>query len=914
MKPTFIERFVAGCEARPEKDAMRIVGDESAAVTFGEYLKQVRAIGYFLAGKGVQKGDRVAVIGENHPCWASAYLGALYSGAIAVPLDPHGETQTLTNFLLDSEAKAAFVSSEFVERLPEILEKLSDPPVIVIWGALKESETGFLSFETVVSETPSTEFIEAGPRADAKDDAILIYTSGTTGKPKGVLLSHGNINAELDAIDGLIEVTEKETLLSLLPLFHVYLQIINLWISSTKGATVYYLSELTPEELSRGMLESRMTILTSVPRLWYLFHKKIFDAVAEKPKPVRALFGVLLKLNGALRDSLGVNLGHKLFGKVHDSFGGRLELAVTAGSRFDEEVAKDFHRLGFTIVQGYGLSETSGAATGTPIDDNRVGSVGKPIGDAEVKIDSPDEKGEGEVLIRGSMVFKGYFKNPDATKEAFTEDGWFRSGDLGKFSSDGHLYITGRAKDVIVLPSGKNVHPEDLEVHYQSSPLVGEICVIGVADASSEHAGAEKLLAVVVPDFEYLKGHKTANTAEAIRFELDNLGRTLPEYQRVRDYVVSSEPLPRTATRKIKRFEVKKNFESGAIAEGISAPKRAWEIGENDRDLLESASGRLLSSLIASQKGAVSELHPDMNLEIDLRLDSLSRAEIVAGLEQNLGTELPEDEIAVAFTFRDVVSLIDKHRNGSAEGASIESRLDWTSILSKESEVSPEIARIIKPRPLFELFAFSVLKIANLLFRIVFRLDVRGKEILEEIEGPFLICPNHQSYIDPFVVCSAYPYGVLKRTFHVGASEYFQGFLMRFLANMLKIVPIDPDLQLLKAMKAGAYGLKAGNVLNIYPEGERAFDGKLHKFKNGAAILATELGLPIVPVAIDGLHKVWGRGSLKIRAAKVRITFLPPLDGSKYSPEDHAGLTEDLRLAIERDLVEPWSGDSNESV
>ncbi len=906
MTPTFCQRFVASCEKHSDKVGMRIVGDKDGDVTFGEMLRKVRSIAYRFSQEGNEKGDRIAVIGENHPDWAISYLSALYAGVVCVPLDPHGEIQTLSNFIVDSEAKLVFVDKAFIPRLNQIEESLGRNVRAVVWGNGTNTGDAGGSIETFSSwadaEFPA-EFAAAECPVEPEDNAVLIYTSGTTGKPKGVPLSHGNINAELDAIDGVLEFTEKESILSLLPLFHAYLQIVNLWLATTKGARVFYLKELSPDELAKGMLESKMTVLTSVPRLWYLFHKKIFDAVEAKPRPVRLLFRFMLALNGFTRDYLNLNLGRKLFGKVHESFGGRLDLAVTAGSRFDESVAIDFHRLGFTIIQGYGLSETSGAATGTYVDDNRVGSVGKPIGDAEVIIDNPDENGEGEVLIRGSMVFKGYYKNPEATAEAFTEDGWFKSGDLGKFDKDGHLYITGRAKDVIVLPSGKNVHPEDLEVHYQKSPLVEEICVLGVPDDSSEHEGAEKLLGVVVPDFEYLKHSNISSSGEAVRFALDNLGRELPEYQRVRDYVIRSEPIPRTATRKIKRFELRKelseNGRSGSLAE-----TREWSFSADDRAILASPTGSALISLIRGQKrGEMEEVHPDMNLEIDLRLDSLERAEIVAGLEQAFEFHFAEEEVTKAFTFREVVSLVEKSVPDIATRELTDPSFKWNTILAEIPKSLPETKAVLKRNLFFELFAFVGLKAAYLLFRILLRLDVRGLENLQKQSGAFLICPNHQSYIDAVVICSTYPFGILRNIFHVGASEYFKGFFMRFVGRMLRIVPIDPDTQLLKAMKAGAVGLKNGRILNIYPEGERAFDGKLHRFKNGAAILSTELGLPIIPVAIDGLHKVWGRGSLKIRAAKVKIEFCTPIlpdaeAGNNYD-ELTAELKETIRLKIE---------------
>ncbi|MEO6655813.1 MAG: AMP-binding protein, partial [Pyrinomonadaceae bacterium] len=576
MSESFCKMLIASFEQRPGKIAMRVVGSEDEVYTFAELLSRIRSVAYRLGQENVAFGDRVALIGENHPSWAIAYLGTLYHGAVCVPLDPHGEIETITNFLENSEAKVAFLSPDQTERFSQIEEKLGDHIPAVVWN-LDESSNDFQKFEDWSSTEFPDSFASEVPKAEGSDIALLMYTSGTTGTPKGVPLTHGNIVGELSGVNDVLKLSDKELILSLLPLFHAYLQIINLWVATTFGCQVGYLKELTPAELSESMKAFKPTILSTVPRLWYLFHKKIFDAVAAKPKPVQALFRAMLATNGLMRDKFKINMGRKFFGQVHESFGGNLRIAISAGSRFDEAVAADFHKLGFTIIQGYGLTETSGAATATYEDDNRVGSVGKPMKGAEIKILDPDKDGVGEVLIRGTMVFDGYFRNPEATADAFTEDGWFRSGDLGKIDADGFLYIVGRGKDVIVLPSGKNVHPEDLEVHYLKCPLVEELAIIGVEDESEARAGAEKLAAVVVPDFAYLKSEKIANSKEAIRHALDNLGRELPEYQRVRDYMIRVEPLPRTATNKIKRFQLKKEIESGEIVADANETK-TWEM------------------------------------------------------------------------------------------------------------------------------------------------------------------------------------------------------------------------------------------------------------------------------------------------------------------------------------------------
>ncbi|MCD9187676.1 MAG: AMP-binding protein [Pyrinomonadaceae bacterium] len=918
MSKSFCQRVVECCEARPEMTAMQIVGD-SESYTFGEMLKQVRAVAYRLKQENIEFGDRVALIGENHPCWEIAYLATLYHGAVCVPLDPHGEIETLTNFLENSEAKLAFLSPDMKEKFGQIEERLGKHISAVVWQnetnngnqnpkskiQNPKSNNGFQKFEDWAKTGFPESFAKEMPKPAGDDMALLMYTSGTTGTPKGVPLTHGNIAAELDGINEVLKLSDKVSILSLLPLFHAYLQIVNIWVAATYGCKVGYLKELTPDELGKAMREFKPTMLTTVPRLWYLFHKKIFDAVKAKPTAVQTLFKAMLATNGFLRKSLNLNLGTKLFGQIHESFGGRLQFAITAGSRFDEDVAEDFYKLGFTIIQGYGLTETSGAATATYEKDNRVGSVGKAFFNAEVKINNPDKDGIGEVLIRGAMVFKGYYQNPTATADVFTEDGWFRSGDLGKFDKDGHLYIVGRAKDVIVLPSGKNVHPEDLEVHYLKTPLVAELAVIGVEDKNGR-AGAEKLAAVVVPDFDYMKQSKVANSKEAIRYALDNLGRELPEYQRVRDYIIRAELLPRTATRKIKRFELKKEVETGVIAGGKAQEEKTWTLTAEDKKLLDSNIGKAIVSAIRQNAKDAEIVHPQMNLEIDLGLDSLARAEVFAALEQAFSTEFDGEEAAQALTVADVYALSQKHLPNAAndESAIYETDLNWSKIIAQTDADFPEVKPILRDRVAFPALAYFVYKIFHVFCRIFLRLEVKDADVLKTMKRPFLICPNHQSFLDPFVLTANYPFYIYRHIFHVGASQFFNNSFMQWVAKTLSVVPIDPDTQLMKAMKAGAIGLKHGKVLNIYPEGERAFDGELHEFKKGAAILATELDLPIVPVALDGLQNVWARRSWRIRAAKVKIRFGKPfypkeiLDENLSDEAKYEIVTEHLKQNI----------------
>ena len=911
---TFCQGIIEAAESNRDKTAMKIVGVEDSEYTYGEMIDAVRSIAYRLEQEKIEFGDRVALIGENHPRWAIAYFGILFRGAVCVPVDPHGEIETITNFFENSEAKMAFIGEDFIESFHKIEENLGKKiPAVVLQDI--ESNNGFQPFNEWTTVKRPADYDSKPTPAKHEDLAVLMYTSGTTGKPKGVPLTHGNIFYETWGCQEVMHISETEVVLSVLPLFHVFAQVVNLWVIASIGGTICYVKELVPAELEAAFKTKEITLLTGVPRIWYLFHKKVFDKVAAESVVVRTLFDKMLKFNFFMRNSFGINLGKKLFKKVHDGFGGKLDITISAGSRFDEKIAKDYYSLGFTMIQGYGLTETCGAVTATRFEDNVVGSVGKAVNYAEIKLGELNADGAGEVLIKGKMVFQGYYKNEEATKDAFTADGWFKSGDLGTINEDGHLFIVGRSKDVIVLPSGKNIHPEDLEVHYSKVPLVEEICILGVKDASSNMSGAEKLVALVVPDFNYLKQNNIANSREAIRHELDDIGRKLPEYQRVREYVIRAEPLPRTATRKIKRFQLQKEIEEKGLDTKSAPEKKVLEFSDEDTSLLESNVGQAVTKIIKQNSKSEEKIHPSMNLEIDLGLDSLSRAEVFAALEQAFNVEFDTDKAANALTVGEVIKLTQELAGGeNAEVAQAE--FNWGKIVREaEAKDTPEIETVLRSRTAFPFVVLTAFKSFKLFCKVFLKLEVEGVEEVEKLKRPFLLCPNHQSFIDPIVVASNFSLDTIRNSFAVGASEFFQSGFMKFVARIMNTVPIDPDTQLIKAMKASAVGLKHGKILLIFPEGERAFDGDLHEFKKGAAILATELDVPIVPVALDGLYKVWGRSSSKINFSKVKMQFGKPfyakdIIGKETNDEaKYEAVTKYLRGEIEK-MIETMRGES----
>lgn len=910
---TFCQRVVASAIAHQDRVAMTLIephGKETT--TFGSMLAQIRSIAYRLSLEGVAVGDRVALIGENHPHWAITYLGIIYCGAVVTPLDPAATIQALATFLKSSEAKLAFVSPASLEKFHSACE-LSGINIPAVSLHQSAHTSGLDDFTDWSQTTVPNDFNEAAPPAKPEDLALLMYTSGTTGTPKAVPLTHGNIYAESSKIQEVMRISDREVVLSLLPLFHAYSQIVNLWLATIAGAQVVYLRELTSSGIEQGLKESGATALVGVPRLWYLFHKKIWDAVASQPLPVRIVFRSLLSCNGMLRDWFGMNAGSLFFRKVHRSFGGKLRLAVSAGASFDADVAKDFHRLGFTILQGYGLTETSGAATVTRFEDNKIGSVGTPLDGIEVKIDQPDDAGVGEVLIRGPIVMSGYYHNPEANREAFTSDGWFRSGDLGRMDKQNHLYIAGRRKDVVKLPSGKNVFPEDVEAHYEQSPFVSEVCVLGVKDETSEFKRAEKLCAVVVPNFEYLRSQHIANAREWVVWELENLGRELPEYQRVHDFVLRAEPLPRTTTRKLKRFELAHDLESVKAQTNGQHAAKASDLSDADRVLMDSAGGRATIAAVRQHVAGSKVIEPQMNLEIDLGLDSLARAECFVSVEQSLGVELKAEEAATVQTVGELAHLANTKLGSASASVELEpAKFSWRDALAQpdlQERLPEEVKELLRPKPGSVLLAYAVLRVVYLISRVLFRMKVRGDDVLTRLEPPFLVCPNHQSYLDPFIVCSIYPRRVLRDVFHVGASMYFGNRVTVQLAKLINVVPIDPDTQLLPAMRAGVAGLLAQKILNIYPEGQRAFDGKLHEFKKGAAILAVELNLPIIPVALDGPYRIWPRHSWRVRLARISVTFGTPIDPQEVTASEPGEAAYEKLTAVLQQRIQQMLND-----
>jgi len=563
--PTFYDRFLECADRWPNHVALEIqLHDHIESCTYAELRRMAESVGQWVAKSGFARGSRLAIVADNHPRWVAAYLGTIAAGCTVVPLDTALHADQLTKLLKDSGSSAVFCDARHAQAAREATAGLQVGLVLMDPDRIAEKSTKtkdvWLGNMPAIFDNGTGEF---RPVTSSGDDlASLLYTSGTTADPKGVMLTHANLLGEVEAVFDWVDIGPGDALLGVLPMFHVLAQMANLMIPLVKGARVVYLETLNTTELLRALRERDITAFAVVPQFFYLIHQRIFEEIKKRGALTQRIFQIMVALNRSLR-KVGFNAGRFLFGKIHETLGKKMRYLVTGGSRFDPEIARDFRDLGIDVLQAYGLTETTAAVFVNSPDHNVIGSVGKAMKGVEARIvyattdPQPQEDGEpatGEIVLRGPNVMKGYWNRPDATA-AVLRDGWFYTGDLGYFDADGNLFLTGRKKEVIVLSNGKNIYPEEVEAHYLKSDYIKEMAVMGLEGKAAE--GGDRLHAVIVPNFDVLRQKKIVNAREVIRFDIESLSQQIASTKRVGSYEIWQEDLPRTTTRKIKRFEVR---------------------------------------------------------------------------------------------------------------------------------------------------------------------------------------------------------------------------------------------------------------------------------------------------------------------------------------------------------------------
>lgn len=846
-------------DAQPDKIALQIRDTEGAysSYTYQQLYDQSLKLKSKLADMGFKPGDYISVYGDNSPDWVVSYAAINFLGGTVIPLDALLSAQDIYNFLQFAEVKAVIVDESHIE---DLKKELND----------KGAEIDIIPMEQTIKEPGETKSVE--PHLPNADDLLaILFTSGTTGTPKGVQLSNGNVFGNVEALLKSVDVTHKDNILNILPLHHGYSSIVALFSPLWTGATVTFSESIKSTDLLASIRETGVTIFPGVPRLFELLFNEIENRVKRLPFVQKIIFNTLYKISESTWKSTNIRLGKTFFGKVHEPFGKQFRFFTSGGAKLDPKVYTGFLTLGFKIAEGYGLTETSAVSTLTSPDIPNPGSAGKPLPGVEVKVYNPDDSGTGEICLRGPNIMKGYYKNEEATNEMI-KDGWLHSGDLGNVDSENNVFITGRAKEVIVLPSGKNIYPEDVENLYNKSSLFKEICVIAQKSASGSTKG---LGVIVVPNMREVKERDVFDVRDRIRSVISMEGSKLPSYMQISEVLISNNELPKTRLGKFKRNEIDKI----AIELRSGGETKKVEVSDEDKQLLnKDVSVRFLGrfSEITEVKGP---FHPKDDFTLDLGVDSLTLVEVTALLEREFGVFIPEEDIPNIRTIGDVLERLPESEEMAAEAIA-------QARISAEKESTESLDELFDlNRNFFKRTGIRILQLVlRFIMLIAFRSRLKDAKKIPRNRA-VLICPNHQSLIDPILIYALLPGKMLERTLFTGFGEYFSKAPLSWIVHPMRIILTGTGRTSAESIRLATEGLNRGYSVCIFPEGERTSTGEVMKPRIGAGVLSVETDTPIVPIYIEGATKTLSPINPGLSFPKVGVAVMDAIDPVKGEKE-----------------------------
>ena len=546
--PTFREMMEISEERFPDNEAFKAIVPKVVTFTYKEALKKIREIAYYLVATGAKKNNHIAVTGKNSPEWALAYFAISFAGCIIVPLDYSLHIEDMEKILAFGDVDRIFIDGEKIDEIDKegklFKEKISLEP---------ESK----GYKYVLDLTgPETEL----PKLHAEDTAAILFTSGTTGTPKGVMLSFSNFMSSTLSSQRLFDVYPTDVFYAILPIHHAYTMTAVLLETVVSGASCVFGKRLVTPIMLKELREGKITMLLAVPMLFNKLLAGLMAGVHKQGPFKENLIHFLMGFSGFMKKVFHVNLGKKIFGNMLLSKISldKMRLCICGGGPLPPSTFKQFNQLGIDFVQGYGLTETSPIININPIEVYIEESVGIPIPGVEEKIVSPDEDGNGIIYVRGPQVMKGYYKNDEATEEVLSSDGWLNTGDVGHIDSNGFLYLTGRAKSIIVTEGGKNVFPEEIEDKFQLFNEIEQCCIIPYM--INKEMKTEGIRMVIYPTEAYLKEHGMEETSRHMEEVVESVNKGLQSYKKITMVTVVDQPLPMTSTKKVKRFEVVKMF------------------------------------------------------------------------------------------------------------------------------------------------------------------------------------------------------------------------------------------------------------------------------------------------------------------------------------------------------------------
>ena len=865
--------LVATFPGRGAAPAIIAFGPEgSETVSYDRLHRKIRRVAGGLTGRGVGPGDAVLLWAPNSLAWVAAWFGIAESGATAIPADNQYRPGDIAAILNHRGAKLVVTTADHMAELGETAN-VPEADFVLLDG--DESDPRSLhSLEW--AGTPDEDSATAGEGGlaagrdgasagadrpapaddeqtadDASRIASLLYTSGTTGTPKAVPLTHANLAANTNALLRAKLIRPQDRVCVPLPFHHTYPFTVGMLTVLGSGAVVVLPSGVSGPELTRATTEAGATALLAVPALCSALWGAIEARVAARGKRAARIFSMLLGASMTVRRTTGLSLGKLFFRPLHKAVGARLSMLGCGGAKLDGDLARKLEGIGWTVLTGYGLTETSPVVTFNHRQKRRLGAEGRPLPGVDVRIEPVSGQPHGEILVRGPNVFAGYWNNPEATREVFTEDGWFRTGDLGWRDAAGFLYIAGRNKEVIVLPDGKNVFPDEVEAVYLTSPVLSEVAVL-------ENEG--ELAALIVPDEDAFRQRGALREAEVVRDEVEDISVQLPAYKRITDYRLTRETLPRTALGKLKRHLLPDIYSGAGARERVAAPT---ELSEDDKRLIESGITAKVWRWLA-ERYPDEELSLDTSPQLDLKVDSLEWVTMTLEIERRFGIVLTGEAVTQILTLRDL--LTQARAAPAAEAA-------------PSSEPESGLPGVEQPNAMLRALGGALLALNGLLLRTLFRLRVRGRENLPDGGASCVIAPNHVSLLDPPAIAVALPRPLLRDTHWAGwVGIMFADPLRRLVSRATRVFPVDPDRDLADAIRIGRAVLAARQSLVWFPEGRRSHTGELQRFLPGIGVLLEAAPTAsVVPTAVMGAYEAWPRHRRLPRSGRVTVVFGEPL-------------------------------------
>ena len=807
-------------------------------VTYQEMLQHVSVFGSHTRELNPKK---TIIFSENRIGWVYAFFSVWQNRSIAVPVDATATVSDLEYIVRDCTPECMWVSEACEKVAREVVSRLDfDVRILVINEVEKEDISGF----DIVPSTLDEKSYE--------DDAIalIIYTSGTTGSPKGVMLTYRNLWANKAGVCDEVNVFNgKRRTLMLLPVHHVLPLMGTVIIPILQGDGIIICETLQGPDIMEALCRGKVGIFVGVPRLWQMLYSGIMKKI-NASFVARTLFTICKKAKSP-------KLSRIVFSSVHKKMGGHLDYCVCGGAALDKEIGEGLTALGINLLEGYGMTEMAPIIAFTRPGDYICGCAGLPLPSVECKIVN------GELCCKGNNLMKGYYNRPEETAQVIDSDGFLHTGDLAYLDEKGRVYLTGRTKEIIVLSNGKNVQPNEIEYKLEKyENRVKEAAVVQNGDM---------LMGIIVPNEAWARNLSDEEVEITLKKEvIEPYNLTVTNYKKLMSIFVYRGDLPRTKLDKLQRFKLKDILKF----KGESVKSKVESAEEMSNEM------RIIKDYIESEKKV--EVHADDHLETDLAFDSLDKVGLQGFIEQTFGVDIQPEMMT---TLRSVAEKVESGKTHVDVN-----KMDWHEMLLANNS-SLELPSTSVFYPLHAKLFKSFLKLNN-------RLKIVGEKNVPK-KGPFIIAPNHQSFLDGPIVASGLSCKTLRNSYFFATEEHVKHPVVKSLAKRNNIIIMEKRNLKNSILKLSEV-LKLGKNVVIFPEGSRSYDGEMVPFKKTFAILSKELNVPVVPVCIRGAYDVLPRGSKWIKPKKIEVEYLPPVmpeNGDTYD-----SISDKVRDSIQKSL------------